>query len=117
MAKWLSERPYLLIILAIASVIGCCFFAQVFLRYSKQCNLSLNRYYIRKRFQKQRMMTETIYESRKLRQNRAARQQRGQAEERGQGIMADGAADSMPMSDPENQLEMDLDAEPEDNQQ
>jgi len=34
-AKWMQERPYLLIILAIASVVGCCFFSQILLRFSK----------------------------------------------------------------------------------
>jgi len=35
------------------------------------------------------------------------------AEERGQGISAEGIASSGPMSDHENQLELELDAEPE----
>ena len=52
MAHWLQERPYLLIILAIANVVGCCFCSQILLRFSKQCNLELNRYYIKKRFEK-----------------------------------------------------------------
>lgn len=68
MAHWLQERPYLLIILAIANVVGCCFCSQILLRFSKQCNLELNRYYIKKRFEKQKMMTNTIQQTRLLRQ-------------------------------------------------
>ena len=60
LSKWLQDRPYLVVILAVASVIGCCFCSQILLRFSKQCNLSLNRYYIRKRFEKQKMMQNTI---------------------------------------------------------
>ena len=81
MSKWLGERPYLLIILAVANVVGCCFCSQILLRFSKQCNLELNRYYIRKRFEKQKMMTDTIQRTRQMRQdqNRSRRLQ----EERG----------------------------------
>ena len=81
LAKWLQDRPYLLIILAVATVVGCCFCSQILLRFSKQCNLSLNRYYIRKRFEKQKMMTNTINQTRQMRasQNR----QRRLLEERG----------------------------------
>ena len=68
MAHWLQERPYLLIILAIANVVGCCFCSQILLRFSKQCNLELNRYYIKKRFEKQKMMTNTFQQTRLLRQ-------------------------------------------------
>ena len=67
LAKWLQDRPYLLIILAVATVVGCCFCSQILLRFSKQCNLSLNRYYIRKRFEKQKMMTNTINQTRQMR--------------------------------------------------
>ena len=73
MAKWLQDRPYLLIILALANVIGCCFCSQILLRFSKQCNLELNRYYIKKRFEKQKMMTTTIQQTQMLRNEQAAR--------------------------------------------
>ena len=49
---WIKARPYFLISIAISSVVGCCFLSQILLKFSKQCNLSLNRYYIRKRFEK-----------------------------------------------------------------
>jgi len=57
---WIKARPYFLVSLAISSVVICCFLSQLLLKFSKQCNLSLNRYYIRKRFEKQKMMTTTI---------------------------------------------------------
>jgi len=50
--SWYRKRPYLLMIVAILSVTICCGLSQYLLRFSKHCNLSLNKYYIRKRYEK-----------------------------------------------------------------
>ena len=107
MAHWLQERPYLLIILAIANVVGCCFCSQILLRFSKQCNLELNRYYIKKRFEKQKMMTNTIQQTRLLRQQQN-RTRRLQEERGGQLILEqDEYAD-----EPDDKSAMAFDLEP-----
>ena len=77
---WIRSRPYFLVSLAVLSVVGCCFMSQLLLKFSKQCNLSLNRYYIRKRFEKQKMMTNTIQQTQLLRQEQAARAKREEDE-------------------------------------
>ena len=63
----MQHRPYIIVILAVSSIIACCFCSQFLLRHSKQSNLSLNRYYLRKKYEKQRMIIGTIQESHKIR--------------------------------------------------
>lgn len=57
---FLQGRPYILITIAVTSVTSFCFCSQILLRFSKISNLTLNRYYSRKRFDKQKLMTNTI---------------------------------------------------------
>ena len=66
-AEFFKQRPYLLIVFAIMSVVLCCALSQLLLGFSKHCNLSLNRYYIRKRFEKQKMMQQAIHQNKLLR--------------------------------------------------
>ena len=66
--NFLQGRPYLIIVISVASVTTFCFCSQVLLRYSKISNLQLNRYYSRKRFDKQKMLTNTILQSKQMRQ-------------------------------------------------
>ena len=68
-ANFLQGHPYLIIVISVASVTTFCFCSQVLLRYSKISNLQLNRYYSRKRFDKQKMLTNTIIQSKQMRQN------------------------------------------------
>lgn len=111
MGHWMQERPYLLIVLAIVNVLGCCFCSQILLRFSKQCNLELNRYYIKKRFEKQKMMTNTIQQTRMLRQQQ--NKTRKMQEERGGEIIAerdDEYSNEPEDRDDQHQLELELDS-------
>ena len=47
----MTHNPYLTVIISVASITGFCFCSQILLRYSKISNLSLNRYYTRRRFE------------------------------------------------------------------
>ena len=49
---WLKERPMLLMIAAFLSVGGCCYVGQILARYSKTSNIELNKFYLKKRFEK-----------------------------------------------------------------
>ena len=60
LGEWIKDRPVLLFIAAVCSVSGCCYFSQVLARYSKTCNIELNKYYLKRRFEKQRTMQTTI---------------------------------------------------------
>ena len=60
---WLSESPLVLIIASFMSVAGCCVCAQVLLASSKESTITLNRYYIKKNFEKQKMMTNSIQQA------------------------------------------------------
>ena len=66
-ARYFQGRPYLIVTISVCSVTSFCFCSQVLLRYSKISNLSLNRYYSRKRFDKQKMMTNIILQSKQMR--------------------------------------------------
>lgn len=58
--EWIKNRPILLVIAAILSVTFCCFVSQLLARYSKMSNIELNKYYLRKRFEKQKMMVSSL---------------------------------------------------------
>ena len=59
---WLEEKPSLLFIFGFFSVGGVCLLSQILVRFSKQSNISLNKYYKRRRSEKQKQM-ETMLRS------------------------------------------------------
>ena len=50
----------LLMIAAFLSVGGCCYVGQILARYSKTSNIELNKIYLKKRFEKQKTMQNSI---------------------------------------------------------
>ena len=58
--EWVKERPVLLVIAAFLSVGGCCYAGQILARYSKTSNIELNKFYLKKRFEKQKTMQNSI---------------------------------------------------------
>jgi hypothetical protein len=78
--EWVKNRPILLVIAAMLSVSGCCFVSQLLARYSKMSNIELNKYYLRKRFEKQKMMVSSLTQIIKKKEDDKAR---GLIEERG----------------------------------
>ncbi len=50
----------LLMIAAFLSVGGCCYVGQILARYSKTSNIELNKFYLKKRFEKQKTMQNSI---------------------------------------------------------
>ena len=49
----LEGRPFILFLVAFVSVVACCMFSQQLVNCAKQSNLALNKFYVRKRFEKQ----------------------------------------------------------------
>ena len=47
-------------IAAFLSVGGCCYIGQILARYSKTSNIELNKFYLKKRFEKQKTMQNSI---------------------------------------------------------
>ena len=47
-------------IAAFLSVGGCCYVGQILARYSKTSNIELNKFYLKKRFEKQKTMQNSI---------------------------------------------------------
>ena len=71
---WLEECPTLLFFIGVVSVTVMCVFSQLLVRFSKQSNISLNKYYKRRGEDKQKQMELICERGRVLSQARARRQ-------------------------------------------
>ena len=73
LASWLEEIPTLLFFFGLISVTVMCLFSQLLVRFSKQSNISLNKYYKRRGEDKQKQMELICERTRVLRRELSGR--------------------------------------------
>jgi uncharacterized membrane protein len=90
--EWVKNRPFLMVIASVLTVAGCCVVSQVLARYSKMCNIELNKYYLKKRYEKQKMMQQSIHQMMRKREEDNQSfliEERGQARDIEESILSE----------------------------